>query len=200
MKAYFHLDSETTTLDATTGHIRSLGWVVTDGNLVAIRPEREESVVVHSSLWDTDTLAFAANTYGPAFIQALACGHKSWMDILGLLCSRFSKEVEIVRNMGYEPWLVVNHPEFDVTLLKEAFKRSGFAYPIKYNHHLDWQSLYLATGSVLDEISGLPISDSSKLLTMYDPVKGKANVKHTALADAQRQLGMLQAMRVRLPL
>ena len=74
MKAYFHLDSETTTLDATTGHIRSLGWVVTDGNLVAIRPEREESVGVHSSLWDTDTLAFAANTYGPSFIQALRVG------------------------------------------------------------------------------------------------------------------------------
>ena len=106
----------------------------------------------------------------------------------------------MVRNMGYVPWLFVNQPEFDVPLLKEAFKRSGFAYPIKYNHHLDWQSLYLATGSVLDEISGLPISDSSKLLTMYDPVKGKANVKHTALADAQRQLGMLQAMKVRLPL
>lgn len=208
MHAYIHLDTETTTLDATTGHIRSIGWVVTDGHLVDLPafPPYEITEAIHPTLWHPETLAFAASTYGPEFytLQRMQ-GVSNWTTALIPLVAAFQELVDTLKAHGFEPWLVVNHPEFDVAMLRSAYKLVGMNYPIKYNHHLDWQSLYLGfmAGCISTQckVSGVPakMPSSREVLRDYDPAKGKANVAHTALADARRQLGLLRNLGLRLP-
>lgn len=208
MRAYIYLDTETTTLDTTTGHIRSIGWVVTDGNLIELPgfPPYEIIEAIHPTLWHPETLAFATNAHGPDFFSSQReHGVTNWTTALLPLIGAFQDLVDGLERKSYQPWLVVNHPEFDVAMLRSAYKLLGMNYPIKYNHHLDWQSLYLGfmAGCVKTRATvtgaSTDVPRSTDVLRDYDPVKGKANVAHTALADARRQLGLLRNLGLRLP-
>ena len=88
-----------------------------------------------------------------------------------------------------------------MAMLEACCKLAGLKdkWPFKYNHNLDWQSLYLAwkgRGAVEWE---KPTPYYKGILAWADPVQGKENVKHTALADVERQLTVLRNVGLELP-
>ena len=75
--AYFHIDTESTTLDRTTGHVRSIGWIITDGRLNELG-RGEVEVLVDPMLWDPSTLKWAKETYSEETILACANRNPYW--------------------------------------------------------------------------------------------------------------------------
>jgi len=200
--AYFHIDTESTTLDRTTGHVRSIGWIITDGGLKELG-RGEVEVLVDPTLWDPSTLKWAKETYSEETILAWdKADIKDWPSIATELMLQFLPVVQEWKvEKGYEVWTITNHPEFDMAMLEACCKLAGLKdkWPFKYNHNLDWQSLYLAwvgRGAVEWE---KPIPYYKGILAWADPVQGKENVRHTALADVERQLTVLRNVGLELP-
>lgn len=199
--AYFHIDTESTTLDKTTGHLRSIGWIITDGGLNELG-RGEVEVLVDPFLWDPSTLKWAKETYPEETIMAWElAGAIDWPSIATELMLQFLPVVQEWKvEKGYEVWTVTNHPEFDMAMLEVCCKLAGLKdkWPFKHNHNLDWQSLYLAWHN-----SSRAVRDGlqyyKEILAWADPVNGKENVVHTALADAERQLELLRNVGLRLP-
>lgn len=200
--AYFHIDTESTTLDRTTGHLRSIGWIITDGELAELG-RGEVEVLVDPVLWDPSTLKWAKETYSEETILAWELtGAIDWPSIATELMLQLLPVVQEWKvEKGCEIWTITNHPEFDMAMLEECCKLAGLKdkWPFKYNHNLDWQSLYLAYNAGDLAAIDQPIQYYKEILAWADPVKGKENVVHTALADVERQLGLLRRVGVRLP-
>ena len=201
--AYFHIDTESTTLDRTTGHLRSIGWIITDGGLNELG-RGEAEVLVDPMLWDPSTLKWAKETYSEETILAWELtGAIDWPSIATELMLQFLPVVQEWKvERGYEVWTITNHPEFDMAMLEACCKLAGLKdkWPFKYNHNLDWQSLYLAwngMGACLLGRGAVPYYKG--VLAWADPVQGKENVKHTALADVERQLTVLRNVGLELP-
>lgn len=201
--AYIHIDTETTTTDRFSGHVRSIGWVITDGNLEELG-RGEVEVLVDPMLWDPATLKWAKGVYSAEdIIDWELFGYVDWEDIAQELMEKFLPVVQEWKvEKGYEIWTVTNHPEFDMCMLEACCKLAGMKdkWPFKYNHNLDWQSLYLAwhgMGACLVGRDAVPYYKG--ILAWADPVQGKENVKHTALADVERQLTVLRNVGLELP-
>ena len=141
--AYFHIDTESTTLDRTTGHLRSIGWIITDGGLKELG-RGEVEVLVDPMLWDPATLKWAKETYPEETILAWELtGAIDWPSIATELMLQFLPVVQEWKiEKGYEVWTITNHPEFDMAMLEACCKLAGLKdkWPFKYNHNLDWQS------------------------------------------------------------
>lgn len=201
--AYFHIDTESTTLDRFSGHVRSIGWIITDGNLEELG-RGEVEVLVDPMLWDPETLKWAKGVYSEEDIISWEIGGNIlWEDIAQELMQWFLPVVQdwkIVKD--YEIWTITNHPEFDMCMLEMCCRLAGMKdkWPFKYSRNLDWQSLYLAYNAGDLAAIDQPIQYYKEILARADPVKGKENVVHTALADVERQLGVLRNVGVVLPL
>lgn len=200
--AYFHIDTETTTLDRTTGHLRSIGWIITDGRLNELG-RGEVEVLVDPVLWDPSTLKWAKETYSEETILAWElAGAIDWPSIATELMLQFLPVVQEWKiEKGYEIWTITNHPGFDMAMLEACCKLADLKdkWPFKYNHNLDWQSYYLAWKGRGAVEWGEPAPYYKDILSCDDPVNGKENVVHTALADVERQLGLLRNVGVWLP-
>ena len=200
--AYFHIDTESTTLDRTTGHVRSIVWIITNGGLKGLG-RGEVEVLVDPMLWDPSTLKWAKETYSEETILAWELtGAIDWPSIATELMLQFLPVVQEWKiEKGYEVWTITNHPEFDMAMLEACCKLAGLKdkWPFKYNHNLDWQSLYLAwVGRGAVEWKK-PVPYYKGILVWADPIQGKENVKHTALADVERQLTVLRNVGLELP-
>lgn len=218
-RVYFHLDVETTSLDASTGHIRSIGWVVTDGMLTHLADD-EFSVPVHPSLWDPQTYQWACKTYGYEWRQDLelhSMATDQWFELIGYLLGPLMDTYNYWSKAGHEVWLICNHPDFDATFLRSAFKLWGaWEFPFKHNRILDLGSMLMAScyteqrvaDEYADEYDDLanpkPVAHTTSeiyaAMASKDPSWAKEAVSHGALDDAWRQLNALRMLEVRLPL
>ena len=75
--AYFHIDTESTTLDRTTGHLRSIGWIITDGKLNELG-RGEVEVLVDPMLWDPSILMAVNDSAGAAVGSRVSRG---WLNL-----------------------------------------------------------------------------------------------------------------------
>lgn len=200
--AYFHIDTETTTTNRFSGHVRSIGWIITDGRLNELG-RGEVEVLVDPLLWDPETLQWAKGVYPEEDIIAWELfGYLFWEDIAQELMNEFLPVVQEWKvEEGYEIWTVTNHPEFDMCMLEMCCRLADLKdkWPFKYNHNLDWQSLYLAWHGMGACLWEKPIPYYKGILAWADPVQGKENVQHTALADVERQLTVLRNVGLELP-
>lgn len=213
MNLYFHTDLETTSLDALTGHIRSIGWVVTDGSLNAIEEGHYEQAVP-LSLWDAGTWEWATKNYSTPYLQQFmgwkleGSATAAWDGILQRLLTPFYAAVKEMEAEGHKCWLIANHPDFDATMLRAASKITGLPFPFRYNRVLDMASLMMAYEAGWEQgyYLGLehtmepgPVAqEPSEILNSLGFTKEA--VQHTALEDAKRQVEILKAVGLRLPL
>lgn len=215
MNLYFHTDLETTSLDALTGHIRSIGWVVTDGALNSIEDGHLEEAIP-ALYWDQATLDWAIQNYAPEYLDKWAPvlgdavpEYAGWAEPLTKLLEPFYNAVKEMEAEGHKCWLIANHPDFDATMLRAASKITGLPFPFKYNRVLDMASLMMGWDNGWDQglFCGTEYStederpvpaEPSIILNEYGFTKEA--VQHTALEDARRQVEILEAVGLRLPL
>lgn len=195
-KVYAMLDLEFTSLNLFESHITEFG-------IMDISPNGwryEMSCPVLESQWNPDTLEFAKNTYTPdqLLLYVTDPRHIGSMEDYQLARLGFFKTLIasldqlIVHAGGKENFfLIVNHPEVDITLIKYWCWKYKIDYPVHYRNHLDMQSLAMGTaGGVFHEIYSA-MRDQDK--------KAGKRVAHTALADCIGQTEYLEFFGVRLP-
>lgn len=193
-KAYIHLDLETTSLKAHTGHFYSIGCCVVGSNMAQINEPKVPNTYLATEMvppdaWDKGTWDWAKKTYGETFVEAAIDAHatfQSWRATLTILCMDWAQWIRRWENAGYEPYIICNHSEFDATMLKAAFDQCDLQFPIHYRNILDLPSLIMGyTGK-----------------TAYEQMRAVVPVHkttHNALQDAIDQANILAAIVPRLP-
>lgn len=191
-KAYFHVDLETTSLGLKDAPIRELGISITDWRLLNLASVNL-SIPVHPNLWDKDTLNWAARTYGSDFVLEMSRGEdKDWRKIWLAIANEFTEAVKTMESYDYEVWLVANHTDFDVAMLKVLYEKLSRPFPVKYNRVLDMPSLMVGFTAA----KGLAKTPND---IYRDMGKAKSAVAHTALADAMDQVESLTRLGICLP-
>ncbi len=193
IKAYLHADTETCTLDATTGKVREIGICITEFDLTPIRSDKVQplnliSIPVDPILWDTPTWEWAKENYSTSeLLRHVEHGKKDWRHVWTELGALFDNLVAAVEEAGYEPWLICNHTHFDVQFLQVMYKKLNRQFPIRYNRVLDLPSLVLGA-------TGLGWID-------YKTQQGrtKESTTHNALEDAVDQYKLLKESGIKLP-
>jgi len=203
MNYYFHTDLESTTLDALTGHIRSIGWVVTDGNLQEVSCGHVEQAVP-DVMWDAATWQWATETYSAEYLKQFKGWHiegpvqEAWWEILKRLLGPLFVAVKELEDAGHKCWLICNHPDFDATMLRAACRITSRVFPFKHDRVLDMASLMMAYNAGVGHGEQKPALEPTALLDELG--FKKEAVQHTALEDARRQVEILKAVSLRLPL
>lgn len=196
MKYYIMLDLETTSLDTLTAHPVEIGMVVFTPFFEPLE-SFEATLPRPADQWDQGTLEWAANLYSKGRLDLLVGAGHSDFDRVGFRIQAlegFGRWVEEwTRRAGGAKNLhvVVNHPEFDIPILRRALGHYGFTYPFHYQNHLDCKSLIIGANgwSALDAIK----RDRARIRV------AKEEPKHEALADCYSQIRWLKNLGVKLP-
>lgn len=197
-KAYIMGDTETMTLKAWQGKVWQLGLSIVDSQLNTIMDE-EVTSLAHPDLWDDSTLNWAKLAYGDEWFAKTCEGNTDLLAQSIPIAIHLRDACKVLEKDGYEPWLVANHTNFDVTALQVIFDRLGWDFPVKYNHILDLPSLMVGADSrqSLMEGTGIQVQTPSAILSTLG--KSKSSVAHTALADAMDQVDTLRRLQLYLP-
>lgn len=193
-KAYIHVDLETASLRAYTGHFYEIGCTVVDFQHNRLPPSTGltgnfyAKEIVPPDAWDNDTWLWAKKTYGEPFIEACVDAHAtftSWSATQAILCMEWARWVRKIENAGYEPFIICNHSDFDATMLRAAFDACNQQFPIHFRNILDLPSIILGhTGQI-----------AYPLIKQVRP----QIVTHGALQDSMDQATILAALVPRLP-
>lgn len=203
-RQWFMLDLEFTSLNPFEAHITEFGLVHFNPRTFEAIDKIEAHFPVLEQQWNPKTLEWATNTYreeGIAkyvitpdmhFSYAAYQRHRhsfliSLKDILKQKVDEFGKE---------KVFIIVNHPEVDITILKHQFHQYSIEWPLHYQNIKDMDSLMMGTCG-----DGTYTEVDYDTRWTYIKEKGftKDKLTHTAVEDCLSQINLLNEFGVVLP-
>lgn len=191
-RTYAMLDLEFTSLDLQQAHLTEWGIVVFDPLTFTPTLEFGRRCGVAQAFWNPATLNWAREKLASTVFNEVAPKdvHSEYFEERReFLFALFSTLDQLVRTYGKDKLhLVVNHPECDVTLLRNQYKLFELDYPIHYQNHKDMDSLMMAAAGSLYDYT----------YAAWEHQKGNG-APHTAIEDCKIQIQKLKFFGVELP-
>lgn len=198
MKYILMIDTETTSLDHTTGVIRELGMVIVKAYRERGRTMMEEVAKlcclypVQREDWDSKTLEFASKADSNSGAGRLPSLLLEWERLSrdtivkqrlesAKAANNFINHYEATLEGGLDA--VINHPQFDIPFMRDA--GTDLVKMVKYNRIWDLNSLLLG---------GVSGGDSSTISSRYKKVQSRYRSPHDAIGDCWAQLNKLNSV------
>lgn len=202
------LDLEFTSLNPFEAHITEFGLVHFDPRTFEAIDKIEAHFPVLEQQWNPKTLEWATTTYGEQGITKYVITPDMHFSYAAYQRNRHAfllslKDIlnQKVDEFGLkEVFIIVNHPEVDITILKHQFHQYSIDWPLHYQNIKDMDSLMMASGRAV-----CPVKNQTT--NYYDQIwnhvkeKGltKDKVVHTAVEDCLGQINLLAEFGVVLP-